>query len=209
MSKNMILLTWEFPPRNIGPISHYSKTLADEISKHNNVVVLTYDDSNPNRFEIENDNQFVFTFGNPIPGAYNPLVWALTMSAEMEKKAVKIFNDVHIDFIHAQDWLTIPAAITVKNIFEIPLFLTLHSIEPVRVGGNIDPYIEAVKRIEYEGCRAALMIFVNNLWLKYQVMYHYSVPEEKIVVLPGDGWAEELVQCYEKEILGVNKIEGA
>ncbi len=202
MSKNIILLTWEFPPNNISPISHYSKGLADAISEDNNVVVLTYDNWNSHKFTIENDNQFVLTFGNLIKGAYNPLIWALIMSTEMEKRAAEILNDVEMDFIHAQDWLTIPAAITLKQSFGIPLYLTLHSIEPVRVGGNSDSYIESIKRIEYEGCRMASKIFVNNLWLKYQIMYHYSVPEEKIFIANGDNWTRDIIKNYEmvKEI---------
>ncbi len=203
--KNIMLLTWEYPPLSHGPIAHYAKKLAEKLSEKNNVIVLTYDNHKPNEFFLERDSLFVFTIKNSFDGAYNPLIWALTMSTDIEKKALDILDGVDIHAIHAQDWLTLPAAIVLKKRFDIPLFLTLHSIEPVRVGGNSDSYIESVKKIEYEGCKLASKIFVNNLWMKYQVMYHYNVPENRIVVCIGDRWEEEILRNYAE----VKKIESS
>ncbi|HDD05240.1 MAG TPA: hypothetical protein ENF51_01995 [Candidatus Aenigmarchaeota archaeon] len=199
--ERVLLLTWEYPPRSISPISHYCKQLADYLSsKGVDVIVLTYDDQKPNRFYLENDNLFVFTVGNPVHGVYNPLTWSLTMAYEMEKKALDVIREIGgVDLMHAQDWLTIPAALLLKEYTETPLFITFHSIEPVRVGGACDPYIEAVKRLEYEGCKEAEKIFVNNLWMKYQVMYHYSVPEKKVeIAIPQRKfWMRDVLRGYE------------
>jgi len=197
--EKILLLTWEYPPSSFSPIAHYSKKLSDFLSsKGVNVVVLTHDSIRPNMTFIENDNLFVLTIGSPLNNISNPLNWSLTMAYEMERAALDALREENVDAIHAQDWLTLPAALLLKEHTDVPLFLTFHSIEPTRVKGISDPYIEAVKRIEKEGAEKAEKIFVNSLWMKYQVMYHYGVPEKKLEVINPyrKDWPNDVLHGY-------------
>jgi len=196
MGGPVIILTWEYPPRVVSPVAEYCKKMADFLSKKGkDVIVISYDDWNAGNFCLENDRLFVFYVGNVVSGTYNPLVWTLQMSTEIETKAESVIDEIkEISGIHCHDWLTIPSALVLKQRFDVPLYITFHSIEPVRVGGRTDNYIESIKNIERIGCEKADKIFVNNLWLKYQVMYHYSVSSDKIIVLNND--FEDLIEIY-------------
>lgn len=201
--RTVMLLTWDYPPRNNSQISRYCRDLSVKISDEMDVVVVTFDDWKASRsgFRMDKDGLYVFYVENPIKNAPSPLMWSLTLSSEMERVASDVFHELKggIDLIHANDWITLPTAISLKKAFKKPLVVTLHSIEPTRVMGS-DPYIEAIKKIEWQGTYEAQKVLVNSLWMKDKVKQYYNVPDSKMdVCVPNwNGWASDVMSSYRK-----------
>jgi 1,4-alpha-glucan branching enzyme len=201
--KKVMLLTWEYPPRNLSPISRYCRDLSVKISKKMDVLVVTFDDwkASKSSFKMDSEGLYIFYVENTIKNTPSPLMWSLTLSSEMERVASDAFHELDgkIDIIHANDWITFPTAIALKKAFNLPLVTTLHSIEPTRVAGS-DPYIEAIKKIEWQATYEADKVLVNSLWMKDKVMQYYQVPEDKIDVCVPDwnGWSSDVLGAYKK-----------
>jgi hypothetical protein len=201
--KRVLFLTWEYPPRMFSPIAGYCKDLTDKLSEKMDVIVVTFDDfkASKSNFSMEKEGLYVFYVKNPINPTPSPLLWSLTLSSEMERVASDIWYELDkgIDVIHANDWITLPSAISLKKAFNIPMLVTLHSIEPMRVQGS-DPYIESIKKIEWQGTYDSDAVIVNNLSMKYELMKSYKVPEEKIEICKPDwdGWHKDVMAVYEK-----------
>jgi 1,4-alpha-glucan branching enzyme len=203
MRKRVMLLTWEYPPRNLSPISRYCRDLSVKVSKEMDVIVVTFDDwkASKSSFKMDHEGLYIFYVENTIKNTPSPLMWSLTLSSEMERVASDAFHELDgkIDVIHANDWITFPTAIALKKAFNLPLITTLHSIEPTRVAGS-DPYIEAIKKIEWQATYEADRVLVNNLWMKDKLKEYYQVPEDKIDVCVPDwnGWSSDVLGAYKK-----------
>jgi hypothetical protein len=201
--KRVLFLTWEYPPREMSPIARYCDELTKRLAHRMDVIVVTFDDwkANKTSFSLEENGLYVFYVKNPIAHTPSPLLWSLTLSSEMERVASDVWHQMEgkIDVIHANDWITLPSAIALKKAFKVPLVMTFHSIEPVRVKES-DPYVEAIKKIEWQGTYDSDRIIVSNLWMKYQLMQHYGVPDEKIDVCTPDWekWHRDVRDVYEK-----------
>ena len=201
--KRVLFLTWEYPPREMSPISKYCSELTRRLARKMDVIVVTFDDwkANKTSFSLEEEGLYVFYVKNPISHTPSPLLWSLTLSSEMERVASDVWYNSgrKIDVIHANDWITLPSAIALKKAFRRPLVMTFHSIEPMRVHGS-DPYIESIKKIEWQGTYEANRLIVNNLSMKYQLMQHYGVPDNKIDVCKPDWdkWHMDVIDVYDK-----------
>jgi hypothetical protein len=201
MRKKVLFLTWEFPPRSMSPISNYCQDLTTKLSDGMDMIVVTFDDwrAHKSGFSVEKDGLFVFYVDNPVEHTPSPLLWSMTLASEMERVSADAVHELKggIELIHANDWITLPSAIALKRAFNVPLVVTLHSIEPTRVAGS-DPYVEAIKKVEWQGTFDADAVIVNNLWMKYKVINYYSVPDEKIFVCPpnANGWHKDIAKVY-------------
>lgn len=201
--RRVLFLTWEYPPRSFSPIARYCKELTETLSEKMDVIVVTFDDfkASKSNFSLEKEGLYVFYVKNPITPTPSPLLWSLTLSSEMERVASDVWHELNkeIDIIHANDWITLPSAISLKKAFRIPMVTTLHSIEQMRVQGS-DPYIEAIKKIEWQGTYDSDSVIVNNLTTKYELLKSYNVPQDKIEVCDpmGDKWHRDVRAVYEK-----------
>lgn len=180
---NILILTWEYPPKP-GNISALIKEKTVELAQAGNkVFVVACDDWRSNIIDNE-DGVIVYHAGSPIR-VDNPLMWALTISNEIERIASNIIHNNKIDLIYAHEWITFPAGISLKKAFDIPLIVTFHSTEAIRTYGMSDPYIEAVKKIEWQGQYEAKKVIMYDENIKKQVIENYGCPEHKIIINPG------------------------
>jgi glycosyltransferase involved in cell wall biosynthesis len=81
------------------------------------------------------------------------------------------------DVIHAHDWLTVPAATSIKQTSGKPLLLHVHSTEFDRAGINASADIIA---IEVEGMRAADRIIAVSDYTRNYIVEHYGQAPEKV-----------------------------
>ena len=84
------------------------------------------------------------------------------------------------DVIHAHDWMTYPAGMLVKELTGKPLVTHIHAMEHDRSGANLNA---EVSHLEWAGMHAADVVVAVSHYTKSQVVRHYGVPEEKIVVV--------------------------
>jgi hypothetical protein len=128
------------------------------------------------------------------------LTWALTLTIEFERIVSDIYysQDGGLDLIDAQEWMTVPAAVSIKRALEIPFVFTVQSLEDHRSRGSEHPFNQAIKNLEWLGFYESEKIIVKSSGMKDEVVRIYRVPPEKIhVINPNSpGWISELVSIY-------------
>jgi len=205
----ILILTLEYPPKRLGNVSDHVCTLAHELVKRKQEVeVMVLDDSRPGFEDVYGVH--VHRVANPVkthPMA-SVLTYAMTASVQMEAEASNIvyFYKRHqksIDLIHAHEWLTISPAISLKHALNIPLILTLHSIEGHRSHNRFSPLSIAIKEIEDTGIWESNRVITNTEWMKNEVLRYYGDGHRKKidVVWPvGEGWVDEVLSVYQKVV---------
>lgn len=204
----IIIFSWEYPPRIIGKLSEYVKTLSTLLAANNvNVSVVTFDDKATG---ISKDSSGVQTVrvANPVHTHLGVLTWALTLNQEVERAAANIYYDAQkqIDLIDVFDWHFIEAAVTLKNGLNIPFVYSVDSIEDHRSHTMNTPYNMAIKSIEWLGFYEAQKITVKSEWMRDEIIRIYKVPAEKICVVSTnpDTLVKEFVKVY-KSVIGGSK----
>ena len=88
-----------------------------------------------------------------------------------------------INLIIVHDWHFIPAAVTLKRAFGIPILFSIESLEDQRSQKSNTPYSMAIKSIEWLGCYEVDKIATRTKLMKKAITKAYDVPENKVEVL--------------------------
>jgi len=96
------------------------------------------------------------------------------------ERAVSVSSGLDFDLIHAHDWMTYPAAISIAHLSQKPCVLHVHSIESDRSG---DCKNEGISAIEYESLHAADSIIAVSHYTKDKLIEEYGINPDKIKVV--------------------------
>lgn len=198
----VIVFSWEYPPRIVGKLSDYVKTLATQLVKYQTQpYVVTYHDYLVGEHDDSNGVK-TFWVTNPVRTHIGVLTWVLTLNQEVERVAADIYYDKkkQIDLIDVHDWHFIPAATTLKKALGIPFVYSVESLEDQRSHATNTPFNMAIKSIEWLGTYEAQQLIVKSAWMRDEVQRSYKTPREKLsVVLPdSNGWLKETLKIYKK-----------
>jgi len=207
----VIIFSWEYPPRVVGKLSEYVKTLSTELSANDvEVNVVTYDDSMTGLSKDSMGVQSV-RVSNPVKTHIGVLTWVLTLNQEVERAAANIYYqaDKQIDLIDVYDWHFIPAAVTLKNGLDIPYIYSVESLEDHRSSAVNSPYSMAIKSIEWLGFYEADRISVKSEWMRDEIIRIHKVPKEKITIIPTaqSSWVQEILKMYNSTSSGGSKAK--
>jgi len=196
----VIVFSWEYPPRIVGKLSDYVKTLATQLVKYQTQpYVVTYHDYLVGEHDDSNGVK-TFWVTNPVRTHIGVLTWVLTLNQEVERVAADIFYErkKQIDLIDVHDWHFIPAATTLKKALGIPFVYSVESLEDQRSHAANTPFNMAIKSIEWLGTYEAQQVIVKSAWMRDEVQRSYKTPREKLsVVLPdSNGWLKETLKIY-------------
>jgi 1,4-alpha-glucan branching enzyme len=204
----VIILSWEYPPRIVGQLATYVKNLAVRLVKNQTkTCVITYDDYLTGEYD-EPEGIKTVKVTNPVRTHIGVLTWVLTLNQEVERAAANIYysTDKQVDIIDAQDWHFIPAAVTLKKGLGIPFIYSVESLEDHRSRGANSPFNMAIKSIEWLGMYEAERILVKSEWMRDETARLYKVPLEKVKIIPSKSskLAEEVLDNY-GAVLGKNE----
>jgi glycogen(starch) synthase len=113
------------------------------------------------------------------PGSH----YAGNLFAEVERYAAlasEIARQESFDVVHAHDWMTFPAAMTVAGITGKPLVVHIHSTEFDRSGVHVD---QRIYDIERRGMHAALKVIAVSYLTKNQITQMYGIDSAKVEVV--------------------------
>ena len=184
----VLIFSWEYPPRKIGKLAEYIESLSKELVENGiKSHIITYHDFLTGIFE-EKSGVKIIRIANPVRSHISFLTWILTLNQEIERAAANIIyqQKKKIKLINVYDWHFIPAALTLKNAFGIPILYSVESLEDHRSQKSSQPYNMAIKSIERLGCYESDRISVKSILMKEAVMKFYGVSEEKIEVFGSD-----------------------
>ena len=184
----VIILSWEYPPRVVGKLADYVKSLSKLLAENNvDVDVVTFDDV-ATGLTKESSGVETVRVSNPVRTHIGVLTWALTLNQEVERAAANLYYSAkqQIDLVDVFDWHFVPAAVTLKNGLGIPFVYSVESLEDHRSPTMNTPYNMAIKSIEWLGFYEAQKISVKSDWMRDEIVRIYKVPSEKIAVVSLD-----------------------
>jgi glycosyltransferase involved in cell wall biosynthesis len=94
--------------------------------------------------------------------------------------AAELAKDEEFDVIHAHDWMTYPAGITVAAISGKPLVVHVHSTEFDRSGEHVNQMIYDIER---KGMHAADKVIAVSNYTRNIIINRYGVSSEKVEVV--------------------------
>lgn len=168
---NVLLVTWEYPPRQVGLNAAFIKKTAESLAETNQVYVVSYDTFD----SVEQGNPEIHrvTFNVDSNSLFN---WALLMNTNLKEACSDIMREKNIDLIHAFEWPSFPAAISLKRLYNKPLFVTMTSTQHQREN---DQYANLICDMEWWGCYEADRILASSNSLS-SIKQNYSPPEDKV-----------------------------
>jgi glycogen synthase len=205
----IIIFSWEYPPRTVGKLAEYVKTLSTQLAANKvDVNIVTYDALAGQTQEATGVK--IARASNPVRTHIGVLTWVLTLNQEIERVAANVYYDAakQIDIIDAYDWHFIQAAVTLKNGLRIPFIYSVDSLEDHRSNSANNPINMAIKSIEWLGFYEASLVNVRSNWMRDEISRIYKVPKEKINVISTDPkyWISDVSEQY--KLLSGAKIEG-
>ncbi len=196
----VIILSWEFPPRIVGQLADYVRELAGQLVKNNvETCVVTYHDYLTGR-HVEPEGIKTYRVNNPVRTHIGVLTWVLTLNQEVERAMANIYYNTNkqIDLMDAHDWHFIHAAVTLKKAFNLPFIYSVESLEEHRSHGANSPFNMAIKSIEWLGLYEARKVIVKSKWMRDEVVRIYKVPINKIKVVSPKSrtWMKDVLETY-------------
>ena len=199
---NVMMLTWEFPPRVIGGISPHvfflSKTLAKNGVK---VYVVTCDFPGAPVHEVIDGVEVyrVDSYKNPSPDF---ATWVYLMNLNLQKEAAALASKLpdKIDVFHAHDWLVATAGIGLKHVFRKPLLVTMHSTEMGRRDGIHTGTEKMIHETEAWLTYEAWKVICCSDYMVSHIRWAFGLPEDKVVMVP-NGVNTHVYEGAEKEDL--------
>ena len=182
----ILMLTWEYPPRVVGGISRVVYDLSHRLIKDGHeVTVVTYRD-NADVPEYENDKGVnVYRVDNYMIHPNNFIDWIMQLNFNMLSKATEIINkEGGFDVIHAHDWLVTYAAKSLKNAYDIPIVATIHATEAGRNSGIHDETQRYINDTEWLLTYESTDVIVNSNYMKCELQRLFGLPFDKINVIP-------------------------
>jgi len=202
----VIILSWEFPPRMVGQLADYVMRLAHQLVKNDvETHVVTYHDYLTGQHK-ESEGVNTTRVSNPVRTHIGVLTWVLTLNQEVVRAASNIYHESNkmVDLIDVHDWHFLQSAVTLKKAFDIPFVFSVESLEEHRSHGANFPFNMAIKSLEWLGLYEAKRAIVKSEWMRDEVVRLYRVPVEKIVVIKprSKTWIPEVLEAYRNVVGG-------
>lgn len=181
----ILMLSWEYPPKNVGGLSSHVYNLAKALARHGNEVhVISCEEGIAPIEEVSNGVHIYRVTPYKIETS-DFTKWVMHLNFAMIEECIRIMDKIgKVDLIHAHDWLSAYAAKVLKWSFRIPMLCTIHATEYGRNNGirtEMQRYISGVEwMLTYESWK---VIACSN-FMKKQINEIFNISEDKIWVIP-------------------------
>lgn len=195
-----LILSWEYPPHIVGEMAWHVRELARRLKTRGlEVYLFTY---SPSYEQVEVDEGVIVSrVKPPINVTTNIVVWSLLLTTKLQAAAAELIYKLgSVDVIDAHEWITVDAALALKDRFDVPFVFTIHSLEKHRSANSSTPLNIAIESVEEIGCREAKRIIVNSEWMRKEVAGKISGVDEKIMVAQPytESWIEKVLDAYQR-----------
>jgi len=197
------VIGWEIPPLFTGGLGIHTYNLFGELSKFIDIDLYV-----PNLGSLYDHYPF-----NVIPveigikgklGNYGSISYDFYGAVNRYNSLIGEINDLRgAEIIHCHDWITFRAGIELKEKFNLPLVLTVHSTEIDRSGGFYPQ--RWIMDIEREGMEMADRIIAVSHYTKKLIMNIYNIPSHKIYVVH-NGVGKRFLSLPEKDYKSTGNV---
>lgn len=146
----VLMLSWEFPPNNVGGLGRHVYDLGGAlVAAGHSVTVITVADQGRMPSSEQAGGMQVHRVARP-PESGNFLAWVYTLNAAMVACAEEVAGGRHaFDVVHSHDWLVGQAGMALKAHWGTPLVATIHATEKGRNNGIREPIQQAIHEEEW------------------------------------------------------------
>lgn len=126
--------------------------------------------------------------------------------ARYTQRVVSLFQSAKntpYDIIHAHDWMTFPAAVTLSQLTGKPLVVHVHSLEYDRSGDAVNQRIDKIEKL---GTTAADAVIAVSFYTRKVICQQHGVPREKIHVVHNGVYSPQVIQSYRRRNKWQSKI---
>ena len=193
--KHVLLLSKQI--KDGEPVSEYVKSLASYLNDEGlKVSIVSFDDGA--YYSLSSDIN-VYRFPLHFDGS-NIFNWSMMMNNELKGQVMDNIDAESIDVIHANDWTTVPAAVSLSKYLERPMFFTVHSTEQQRGFGT--EHSEMISELEWQGIYEADRVFANNEDTKNSLLFDLDAPEDKMSVISPltEAWESRILKTYREHV---------
>lgn len=179
----ILMLSWEYPPRNIGGLANHTYFLSCALADIGHEVHVVTCNAQSENYELMKGVHVHRVTPYELEDSDFPK-WVMHLNFSMLEKCCSLINNDSFDVIHAHDWLVAYTARAVKNIYKLPMLCTLHSTEHGRNNGiwnDIQRYIHSVELLLV---RDASKVIVCSSFMKEHAEKVLGVNTEKLAVIP-------------------------
>lgn len=182
LESDVLHISWEYPPHMVGGLGRAVADIVRKLSGIARTTVLTI--GLPGRVEDEEVGSLSVLRVDPFTLKTTGLVsWVYAFNALMVAKALS--KAVKPRLLHAHDWLSAPAAVTLKHLLRVPLVATIHATEHGRSRGSIStPMQQQIHYWEWRLTYEAWKVFVCSGSMRNEVAAAFTLPQDKVIVLP-------------------------
>jgi len=181
----IMMLSWEYPPRNVGGISDHIYYLSHELNKLGHEIhVITCEEGFA---AVEENDKGVYVHRvSPLKidtGDFTK--WVMHLNYAMIQEGIKLVNTSgRFDIIHAHDWLCGYSAKVLKCSFNIPMVCTIHATEHGRNGGIRNEMQRYISGAEWMLCYESWKIIACSNYMRREVNNVFGATWEKIWIIP-------------------------
>ncbi|MBI3535691.1 MAG: glycosyltransferase [Deltaproteobacteria bacterium] len=117
--------------------------------------------------------------------------------ARFTKNVLNWAQGQSFDLIHAHDWMTFPAGLTLSKLTGKPLVIHVHSLEYDRSGKNSGNY--QIQEIEKTATQSAQAVIAVSHYTRSIINQEHCVPLEKVQVVHNGVYSPQAMANYKKE----------
>lgn len=189
------MLGWELPPYNSGGLGtacyHLCKTLARRdvdiefmlpYQEDHGVDFMTVTSARPSGVATIQRSGVAYDSYKYLMEDGREAWLSIHDQQELYRQAVaKIVENREFDLVHAHDWLTFRAALSIKELKGCPIILHVHSVESDRAGNKHgNPFVREIEAISLHLADRVIAVSEHT---KKSIMRDYGLPAAKITVV--------------------------
>lgn len=181
----ILMLSWEYPPKNVGGLSNHVYNISYSLSKlgHEVHVVTCQEGTAP--INEKDKGVFIHRVKPYNINTQDFVKWVMHLNFAMIEECMRIIKDTgDFNIIHGHDWLCVYALKSLKWGFSIPALCTIHATEHGRNHGirtEMQRYIASCEGMLVYECKR---IITCSNFMRDDVGTLFSQPLDKIKVIP-------------------------
>ena len=183
----VLILSWEYPPLIEGGLARHVRKLSEGlVARGVEVHVLTRGGEESPEGEVVAGVQVHRVVEPTRPRDLGEFVtWVERMNADMLAAGVELGDRFEFDLVHGHDWLVAAACDHLARRFGAPLVTTIHATEHGRHQGWVDKHPQSyIHGVERWITNRSDRVIACSAYMREQVSDIFSVPEEKVAVIP-------------------------
>ncbi|HSV72903.1 MAG TPA: glycosyltransferase family 4 protein [Chthonomonadales bacterium] len=207
----ILMLSWEYPPKIVGGIARHVEEIAWALAAQGDEVHVvtcefpgapaeeTYRGVHVHRVAPYTPTDNFVHWVHQLNAAMHDRAEALLREWTAGPKPLKSLPERQHIILHAHDWLAQFSSVALKHRFRVPLVATIHATELGRNSGIHTDGQRYIHSVEWSLTYEAWRVIVCSAFMRDEVTYAFSTPDDKVDVIPNGVHADKFAFDFTPE----------